>query len=1316
MPPSDQSKPQKQKRGPSRGGRAGTTASKNSDDRGGSSNSNSSGRGGNNDASPVAAVMEANNAADDGIKQNDGKKNGDANNNSNNRRPARDNKNNSRTGSATNNNNQDKKSKASGGAGRGASSSSMGRGGARSNSNNRNHNRNPNRQNNTATEGGRSRNTNEVNDPTTKNGNRHHHRAAAASAAAGGAKKKSNRTNSRNGQQMTKEEENEVGSSRNNNGRSNNNNNNTRKNNKNNNDNRSRQQQQRNNSNKNNKSRTKKVQYEPHATYSHCIKQYTTTNDDNTATATTTTTIIRGKLRVMPSKNGAAFVTCDRGSLLRDVVIKDEKDRNRALDGDYVFVELYPFLSGEDDDAGGGACCGTGGNGNNKKFVKKKKDDVTIADFMTHLELNGDNRTKTTGNDERKEGGAGETMVADEGGEVGDEIIDDVEYEEEEYLIETEDVVNDGSADEESKESLDDNDGVDNDNDEEEVEMWHDDEVQMSLWDPVVNLRKRSKKSSNQENVNSSFGTQQQQQRTGKIIYILPPKSSAGQQPSEFNPEDESYRSTQNIPKRTIVGTLTQLPSYGGGGDKGGGRYVLVPNNKSLPRFMCPLGTKEDKSNNRGDRDDDGDYDGGANAKTLYRAEYTHGSWHATNRWPPCTNITRLCGSCNVDDETKALLVENGVDHGEFTPAVLRDVEQSVKSGRFFEEQDEGRLDGDEMMGWKPTEAMCRGRRDYRNHRVFTIDPTTAKDLDDALHITPLSDGRVEIGVHIADVSHFIQPNSAVDEEALKRATTVYLVNGIVPMLPRPLCEIACSLNENVERLAFSCVWRMNMDGSLSKRGGGGGMTGKPKKDDIWYGRTVIKSCARLDYATAQNIIDGKVATGESRVDETLWPKSRQPTGGHTIDDVASDVRLMHKVAMARRKLRFDNGALALNGVKLAFQLEEDGTTPKLCAPYPIRDSNRLIEEFMLLANYLVAQRLITHAHGRALLRNHSPPIDQGMQQVVDVSKESFNFDIDTTNSSTLQESLSRLTLECDDELVVQCVTESLMTPMRPAEYMAAGELDEVDWQHFALNIPYYTHFTSPIRRYPDVIVHRLLQATLDDDIDDFPLKQKEIHAAAGHCNDMRMSAKKAQDRSDRVFLSLYLKKNPISSVLGVCLGVGEKTFTVFVPSLGMSTRVFLQEHEDEFNINAFEDSTGKRRIVISLKTNTVPGMQPGADTSSEPSWKSLDICVFTKLEVACTCKTHPPIDVRVKVVVFLQEHEDEFNINAFEDSIGKRRIVISPKTNTVPGMQPGADTSSELSWKSLDIRVFTKLEVACTCKIHPPIDVRVKVAGPWTG
>ena len=910
-----------------------------------------------------------------------------------------------------------------------------------------------------------------------------------------------------------------------------------------------------------NKARTKKVQYEQHLDYSTCLARYTSGDP----------TMIRGKIRVMPARNGAAFVTCDRGSVMRDILVKDEKHRNRALDGDHVFVELLPLADGHlDGDVEG-----------HDNEVKRAKKDVTIGEFMANLDLNNDVNDATDRH--MKE-------TPKEGVDHNDEDID-VEFEEEEYLIEE-----NSSAKGEYEEPDDIAD------EEEDTEMWHDDEVQMRLWDPVVNLRKKSKKASSTDGCEQSLGTQ----RTGKVIYIIPPKSNSGKHPSELNPGDESYRN--EIPSRTIVGCLTKLPD--------GDRYLFVPNNKSLPRFMCPQGTK-DESN--------ADSNADSSVKTLYRAEYIHGSWHATNKWPPCVRVTSLCGSCNVEDETQALLVEHGVDHGEFLPDVLRDVEESVKSGRFFEQT--GTADDD--MGWKPTEEMLRGRRDYRSHRVFTIDPTTARDLDDALHITPLPDGRVEIGVHIADVSHFIQPESAVDVEALRRATTVYLVDRVIPMLPRPLCEIACSLNENVERLAFSVVWRMNMDGTLSKKG----KNEKCKEDDIWYGRTVIKSCSRLDYATAQNIIDGKVANGNKQVDETLWPKSRQPTGEHTIDQVAADVRLMHKVAMARRQLRFENGALALNGIKLTFQLEDDGETPKLCAPYPIRDSNRLIEEFMLLANYLVAQRLITHAHGRALLRNHSPPIELGLQNVVDVSKESFNFDIDITNSHSLQESLNRLCRECNDELVVQCVTESLMAPMKPAEYIAAGELDEADWQHFALNIPYYTHFTSPIRRYPDVVVHRLLQATLDDTVNEFPQKQDEIHSAADHCNEKRMAAKKAQERSDRVFLSLFLKKNPIQSVLGVCLGVGEKTFTVFVPSLGMSTKVFLDEHSEIFDTNAFEDSNGKRKIVVRPKSNIVPGMQPDEGSRQSESWTSLEIGIFTKLEVSCSCKDQPPIDVRIMLV-----------------------------------------------------------------------------------
>jgi len=567
--------------------------------------------------------------------------------------------------------------------------------------------------------------------------------------------------------------------------------------------------------------------------------------------------------------------------------------------------------------------------------------------------------------------------------------------------------------------------------------------------------------------------------------------------------------------------------------------------------------------------------------------------------------------ACNVENEIQALLVENQVDHGDFSGPVLKDVDQAVESGLYLS-------DDSSSMGWKPTPEMYKGRRDYRSERIFTIDPTTAKDLDDALHIKELPDGRIEIGVHIADVSYFVKPTTAVDAEAQRRTTTVYLVDRTVPMLPRPLCEVACSLNENVERLAFSCVWKMNRDGTVRTK------KGQVHHDDVWYGRTVIKSCARLDYATAQNIIEGKVAMGESKgeIDEALWPSSRRPTGGHTIEQVASDVRLMHQVAMARRRLRFDNGALALHGIKLTFQLDTDGQTPTLAAPYPIRDSNRLVEEFMLLANYLVAQRLITHAKGRALLRHHPEPLEEGLDKVAEIAKAGIGFDVDISSSQALHASLSRLGHECNDALVLQCVTQMLMTPMQPAEYFAAGMVEPELWRHFALNIPYYTHFTSPIRRYADVIVHRLLQATIDgtDAVKNFTLNPKEINEICAHCNEKRMAAKEASERCDRVFLSLYVQANPMECELGIVLSVGVSTFTVFVPSLGAAALLFLDEHKDVLTFEALEEEES-RRILLEQK-----------DGGSQNRWGRLEIKVFTKLLVTIYCKDKPPIDIKLKL------------------------------------------------------------------------------------
>lgn len=257
---------------------------------------------------------------------------------------------------------------------------------------------------------------------------------------------------------------------------------------------------------------------------------------------------------------------------------------------------------------------------------------------------------------------------------------------------------------------------------------------------------------------------------------------------------------------------------------------------------------------------------------------------------------------------------------------------------------------------------------------------------------------------------------------------------------------------------------------------------------------------------------------------------------------------------------------------------------------------------------------------GLALLRQHRPPLEQGLQNVIDVAKEA-GFRIDGTTSQTLQETLSEMGRICDDKLAIQCVTEMLMTPMCPAEYIAAGEFENDEWHHFALNIPYYTHFTSPIRRYPDIIVHRLLQATIDGEeaVNEFPQEQTEIQATCDHCNEKRLDSKKAQDRSDRVFLSLYLKANPVKSTLGVVVSVGDKAFTVFVPELGVTTLVYLDEHKDKYTANVQKNDEGQRRMTL------VPVKGQGG--------QRVEINLFQKVAVSCVCKETPPIDVSLRLV-----------------------------------------------------------------------------------
>lgn len=455
---------------------------------------------------------------------------------------------------------------------------------------------------------------------------------------------------------------------------------------------------------------------------------------------------------------------------------------------------------------------------------------------------------------------------------------------------------------------------------------------------------------------------------------------------------------------------------------------------------------------------------------------------------------------------------------------------------------------------WTIPDEELQKRRDFRESQIFSIDPYNARDLDDALHIRALNAERTkfEIGVHIADVTHFIEEGSLLDQEAQDRATSVYLVNRVLPMLPRVLCEKLCSLQPQVDRLAFSVVWQMNADGSLVDG------------CDPWFGKSIIRSCCKLDYGSAQRMLDGDITSEKLE----LWEAERRPIAGAnpliTNASVIQSVKDLWTVGKRRRESRFDTGAISLNNVKLVFTLDAKGN-PERFGSYQLKDSNRLVEEYMLLANYLVAQQLL-RAHGPlAFIRNHPQPAGPAMEQAVDQLHEN-KLELDSSSARSLSESLERLRAE-HGEVAYMIAQAMIIKPMQPAEYMVAGNGASPEaWRHYALNIPYYTHFTSPIRRYADVVVHRLLQESLtcgdvlpvDDPSRDVSKTLLAFTAVSQNCNEKKVTAKHAETECDLVFLCAYVKHHGAVEVTGVVMSVGPQSFTVYIMELGLEERIAL--------------------------------------------------------------------------------------------------------------------------------------------------------------
>jgi len=422
-------------------------------------------------------------------------------------------------------------------------------------------------------------------------------------------------------------------------------------------------------------------------------------------------------------------------------------------------------------------------------------------------------------------------------------------------------------------------------------------------------------------------------------------------------------------------------------------------------------------------------------------------------------------------------------------------------------------------------------RRDMRDTLTFTIDPKDAKDFDDALSFKKLENGNYEIGIHIADVSYYLEEGTILDDEAYQRATSVYLVDRVVPMLPEVLSNFACSLRPHEEKYTFSAVFEVSPTAQVINQ---------------WFGRTVIYSDQRFAYEEAQYIIETK--------DNTI-PVDVSITGeSYVVSDEITEATLkLDELAKILRKKRMQNGAISFDKVEVKFNLDAEGE-PEGVYFKVSKDANHLIEEFMLLANRKVAE-YIGKQKKTFVYRIHDEPNEDkliAMQTVI----AKFGYKIDFRNKGDISKSLNALMEEVNGKKEQNLIDTLAIRSMSKAKYSTENI------GHYGLAFDYYSHFTSPIRRYPDVMVHRLLQYYLDNGAS---VDEEVYETKCLHCSNMESLATNAERDSIKYMQVKYMQDHQDEEFLGVISGVTEWGIYVEIVSNKCEGMVRIREIKDDY-------------------------------------------------------------------------------------------------------------------------------------------------------
>jgi ribonuclease R len=396
------------------------------------------------------------------------------------------------------------------------------------------------------------------------------------------------------------------------------------------------------------------------------------------------------------------------------------------------------------------------------------------------------------------------------------------------------------------------------------------------------------------------------------------------------------------------------------------------------------------------------------------------------------------------------------------------------------------------------SEKEIAKRRDFRNTLTFTIDPVDAKDFDDAISIRILKNGNYEIGVHIADVSHYVQPGTALDNIAYEKATSVYLPDRVNPMLPEHISNVLCSLRPHEDKLTFSAVFQMSPKGQVKQH---------------WIGRTIIHSDHRFSYEEVQEIIEKEA--------------------GQYLDEII----LLNTIAQRLRKKRFDSGAINFSSQEVRFKLDEKGK-PIGIVIKESKEAHQLIEEFMLLANRVVAEDVSKVKVNKKNIpfpyRVHDLPSEEKLLPFMAFARK-FGHKFDTSTPEAIAESFNKMLLDVHGKPEQHVLEQLGIRTMAKAIYTTENI------GHYGLGFENYCHFTSPIRRYPDIVAHRILQEVLDRDIK----PDKKLEQKCKHCSERERAAMEAERAANKYKQVEYMQQFLGEEFEGVISGVAAFGFWV---------------------------------------------------------------------------------------------------------------------------------------------------------------------------